>query len=170
MALAAAVVVLCAGGCSVIVEAVAEAVTGEDVVIQGDHGRASTPRSIYLRGPVPGWEYTALRMTPYRTPPSLFQTDLFAGACPGLNLARGESGDPFAPLRPRADFALFDLAPSHAADVNYYRPGRVTLAGLADPFPTAPFGRMPAYGSGACTSVGIPLLTLGRPVHYRVLR
>lgn len=167
---AAAAIALCAGGCAVIVEAVAEAVTGEDVVIQGDGPDAQVPRSVYLRGPTPGWENSSLRVTPYQLAPALFEVDLFAGACPGLNLARSDHGDPFGPLRTRAELQLFDIAPSHAADVNYYRPGRVTLAGLTDPFPTAAFSRMPAYGTGACAFVGIPLLTLGRPVQYRVLR
>lgn len=176
--LAAAVAVVFSGGCTTIIGAAVSAVTGEEMPESRPPPLppprqpqfTEAPRSDYLWGPVPGWDQYALRIHPFQIPPSLFQADLFAGACPGLRLARGESDDPFGATHLRADFQFFDLAPSHAADINYYQPGRVTLVGLTDPFPTAAFARIPAYGSGACTSIGIPLITFGTPLQYRVLR
>jgi hypothetical protein len=158
------------------------AATGEDVSNEaervsdraGDYGIATreprVARSEYLRGPVPGWEYRILRRHPYWIPPALFQVDLFGGACPGLHLAGGGSETPFTVFDVRPGFQFIELAPSHAADLYYYRPGEVTLAGMSDPALPQAFARVEALGGGACTSVGIPLLSLGRPVRYSALR
>lgn len=167
--LAVACLALTTTGCGVLAKMVAEAVTGEEVTLL-DEGARRVPRSVYLRGPTPGWEYRAMRLQPYRLPPSLFQVDLFAGACPGLHLAGGEADGPFGAQQVRVDLQLFEPAPSHAADPNYYELGKVTLVGLPDPVPPGAFTRMVAGWGGACTSVGIPLLSLGRPVRHTVHR
>lgn len=173
--LAVATAVILSGGCRTLIGIAVGAFTGEEVPAAPPPDRApppshSAPRSDYLWGPVPGWDQYTLRVTPFQLPASLFQADPFAGACPGLRLARVEGDDPFGAARLTAELQLFDLVPSHGADLHYYRPGTVSLAGMADPFPMAPFARIPAYGSGACTSIGVPLITFGTPAWYHVLR
>lgn len=163
--LAVACLTLATAGCGQFLGGMIEAVTGEKVTLPEERLR-TVPRSVYLRGPTPGWEYGARLMTPYRLPRFLFEVDVFAGACPGLYLMGGEPDGPFGAQQVRVDLQLFEPMPSHVADPNYYRFGRVTLTGPPDPIPPGVASRMLARWGGACTSVGIPLLSLGRAQPY----
>ena len=160
---------LTTAGCASIVGSIVGTVTGEEVTLVEDPG-PTVPRSEYLRGPVPGWEYQSIRWAPYRLPPSLFQVDLFAGACPGLRLAGVAPAGAFSAVHVEADFQFIEFTASHVADPHSYRFGQVAPAGVPDPLPPCAFSRMLAQADGACTSVGIPLLSLGRPVRYAVHR
>lgn len=163
--LALAAVALVTSGCRGLVGGLIETFTGEEVTFPDPPPR-TVPPTVYLRGPVPGWDYRTVWRIPYRLPPALFRVDLFAGACPGLHLAGGEADGPFGALRTRAYLQLFEPAASHAAEPHYYEFGEVTLGGVQDPFPPGAFSRMLAQSGGACTSVGIPLLSLGRRAPY----
>ena len=180
--LVAAVGIVLTSGCQAIVRTAVGALIGEEAPETRGLPRApplppprqltlpQAPRSDFLWGPVIGWEYFALRVNPYQLPTALFQVDLFAGACPGLYVVSDQPDSPFGAQTTTLHFQFLDIAPSHAADVNYYRFGAVAPTGMADPFPPGAFTRMRAMAGGACTSVGIPILSLGSPYRHMELR
>jgi hypothetical protein len=185
--------ILSTGGCATLVEGALEAALGDAVAIRGDDDPMTVatarpapeaPPSVYLVGPVAGWDRSPLTLRPFRPPTALFGVDPFAGACPGLYLATGQTDGPFG-TGSRVGFQWIDLTPSHTADRNFYRPGEVSFTGASDPTPLwagtpmASQGYVPpwalsARGSGpvgTCASVvGIPLLSFGRPDPPSVFR
>ena len=119
--------------------------------------------SQYLWGPVPGWEYWGLMGSTYALPPSLFEIDLFAGACPGLHIALdgGPVRGPWAALV-GPDGQWITLPPPPVVDPHYHRFGQVPLGWGFDPLFEEVVYRTTAWPGGACTSVGGSLLAMGR--------
>lgn len=128
-------------------------------------------RSVYLVGPVPGWERWGFTGRPFQLPPALFDVDLFAGACPGLYLALdpGPARGPVAVLTgPRVGWIEFP--PPSAEDRYYERFGQVSLGSGPRPLLDGVSYRASARPGGACTSVGASLLALGHAPWPHVLR
>jgi hypothetical protein len=128
-------------------------------------------RSVYLVGPVPGWELWGFAGTPYQLPPVFLDVDLFDGACPGVHLSLdgGPARGPSVLLTgPRIGW--MELPSTSAVDPHYVRFGQVSLGSGQRPLLEGVSYRASTRPGGACTSVGVSLLALGRRRGAHVLR
>ena len=176
--LAVGVAVLAVVGCgSVLRELVRAVIPGaadESGQLEGaptlDEPETGPSRSVYLVGPVLGWEHWGFTGRPYRLPPVLFESDLFAGACPGLYLAL--DGGPVGGLSVvlTGPAGWIEIPPSSGVDPHYARFGQVSPGYEPYPLLEGVSYRMSAGPGGACTSVGPSLLALGRRPRAHVLR
>ncbi len=117
--------------------------------------------SVYVAGPVPGWERGPLLFGSGRRSP-LFSASPYRGQCRALfnvSLERGE--DPFGPLtRPPVD--LFDMGNSLGISPDYVPFGRVELGGAGPQhYQWAPMTVRSRYGGG-CDFLWFRLLSFGR--------
>ena len=179
--IALACTVIVNGGCAMVVGGLIEGAVGEKPGQRSRAGLNAPPlygatgprgedvvRSIYLRGPTPGWEYEIARFSP-RAPSALVRIDFFHGRCPGLHFTGWRPyGWPAWGTEPF--FGNLGMAHHPWADVPYLRFGAVMLVGDPDPFAGEILAWLPERGPGTCISIGLPLVTFGRTGGRSALR
>ncbi|HSM04123.1 MAG TPA: hypothetical protein VK858_05860 [Longimicrobiales bacterium] len=178
---ALACTVIVNGGCAMVVGGLIEGAVGEKPGQRSGAGLNAPPlygaarplgedvaRSVYLRGPTPGWEYEVARFSP-RAPSTLVRVDFFHGRCPGLHFTGWRPDGPFD----RGTEAFFgDVGIAHRlpADVPYLRFGAVVLVGAPAALAGEILAWLPERGPGTCISIGLPLVTFGRTGGRSALR
>ena len=121
--------------------------------------RHGAPQSVYVEGPVPGWQrgLASLRFSssPY------FTARLFRGQCPALfTLRLGRGSDPFGPVE-RAPVGAFDMGNNLGISPDYVRFGRVELGGMGPQhYQWQPMSLFHGAGDG-CGPAGLRLLSFG---------
>lgn len=116
--------------------------------------------SVYVAGPVPGWE-RGLRASPSAATSPYFTARLFGSGCPTLNVSFAGLHDPFGPIE-RPPSEPFTLDNTLGLDRHYVPFGQVRLGGLG----AIAYGweSLSMYGmaGGGCDFPGLPLLTIGQ--------
>lgn len=114
--------------------------------------------SVYVAGPVPGWE-RSLRASPSAATSPYFTARLFGGRCPTFNISSA-AHDPFGPIE-RPPSEPFSLDNSLGIDGHYVPFGHVRLGGpgaIASGWETL---SMYGMAGGGCDFPGLGLLSFG---------
>lgn len=115
--------------------------------------------SVYIAGPVPGWERSS-RASPSAATDAYFTARLFGGQCPTFNVSSAGLRDPFGPIerQPSEPFALDNDFGIHRYYVpfGHVRPGGPGAVGYQ-------WESLGMYGmaGGGCDFPGLPLLSFG---------
>lgn len=116
--------------------------------------------SVYVAGPVPGWERSPL-VSPSTATDAYFTARLFGGQCPTFNASSAGLHDPFGAIE-RPPSKPFTLDNDLGIDGHYVPFGHVRLGGPgAIGYQWEPLG-MYGMAGGGCDFPGLPLLSFGQ--------
>lgn len=116
--------------------------------------------SVYVDGPVPGWERSP-RVSPSAATDAYFTARLFGGQCPTFNVSSAGLHDPFGAIE-RPPSKPFALDNDLGIDGHYVPFGHVRLGGPGTiGYQWEPLG-MYGMAGGGCDFPGLPLLSFGQ--------